>query len=247
MSAEIEYLNEENGRLRRQINTLEFALRKAEAKLTALEKQEPVVWRREWEGDVSDLDSWLYIEDEADKDELPWQSLYPAAGAAQPAADDDALFTKCYQAMALAMGVLDADLGHGKILSELADARIALERRSNAKAAQPVSAAVPDVREAVNRFLSWKLPKDFSPDCGISFDGRGKDAMGYEKSWPIGTNLFTAEQARQMFEYVLVSATPLTLEEAYARESATHSPHNGTSRSWFAAGWESAHNIKEQP
>lgn len=58
-------------------------------------------------------------------------------------------------------------------------------------------------QEMVDRFLSWPLPVGFSPDCGISFDGRGKDAMGYEKQWPVGTNLFSAEQARNMLEYVV--------------------------------------------
>ena len=27
-----------------------------------------------------------------------------------------------------------------------------------------------DTKEVANRFLGWKLPKDFNPDCGISFD-----------------------------------------------------------------------------
>jgi len=58
-------------------------------------------------------------------------------------------------------------------------------------------------QEMVDRFLSWPLPKGFSPDCGISFDGRGKDARGYEKQWPVGTNLFSGEQARNMLEYVV--------------------------------------------
>lgn len=49
---------------------------------------------------------------------------------------------------------------------------------------------------AVNRFLGWQLPDDFYPDCGISFDR----TRTYH---PIGTNLFTASQAKQMFEYVL--------------------------------------------
>jgi len=55
----------------------------------------------------------------------------------------------------------------------------------------------------VDRFLSWPLPIGFSPDCGISFDGRGKDARGYEKQWPVGTNLLSAEQARDMLEHVV--------------------------------------------
>jgi len=60
--------------------------------------------------------------------------------------------------------------------------------------------------EMVERFLTWKLPQDFAPDCGIAFDGRGTDAMGHEKQWPVGTNLLTSEQARRMLEHVLETA-----------------------------------------
>ena len=67
--------------------------------------------------------------------------------------------------------------------------------------------SVPDdvIEQAVNRFLSWKLPKDFHPDGGIVFiptKGRGYDSP----HWPIGTNLFTAEQAREMLRYALAAA-----------------------------------------
>ena len=61
----------------------------------------------------------------------------------------------------------------------------------------------------VDRFLSWRLPDGFSPDCGVSFDGAGKspaeyvDGAGYRRSWPVGTNLLTATQAREMLEHVL--------------------------------------------
>jgi hypothetical protein len=63
-------------------------------------------------------------------------------------------------------------------------------------------------KEMVDRFLSWPLPKDFAPDCGISFDGRKDDEWNKNKQWPVGTNLFTAEQARAMLEYVMQSAVP---------------------------------------
>jgi len=65
------------------------------------------------------------------------------------------------------------------------------------------STAVPDIKEMVNRFLCWKLPTDFYPDCGISFDGRKDDEWNKNKTWPIGTNLFSADQAKAMFEYCL--------------------------------------------
>ena len=52
--------------------------------------------------------------------------------------------------------------------------------------------------EMVNRFLGWKLPRDFMPDAGIAFT-----APKHPGHWPIGTNLLTAEQARAMLEHVL--------------------------------------------
>lgn len=54
--------------------------------------------------------------------------------------------------------------------------------------------------EMVDRFLAWQLPKDFAPDCFISFD---KERAERNNSQPVGTNLLTADQARQMLEHVL--------------------------------------------
>lgn len=52
----------------------------------------------------------------------------------------------------------------------------------------------------VSRFLGWRLPDGFSPDCFVSFDKERAKATG---SWPIGTNLLDAQQARAMLEFVL--------------------------------------------
>jgi hypothetical protein len=65
----------------------------------------------------------------------------------------------------------------------------------------------PSVSEMVNRFLGWKLPHNFSPDNGIEFS-----RPEHKEFWPIGTNLFTADEAKAMFEYVL--ATPATVKTA---------------------------------
>ncbi len=65
---------------------------------------------------------------------------------------------------------------------------------------------VPDVAAMVNRFLGWPLPKTFGPDCGITFDGRKDDEFNKNKTWPIGTNLFTADEAKAMFEYCIGGA-----------------------------------------
>lgn len=60
----------------------------------------------------------------------------------------------------------------------------------------------------VDRFLSWKLPEDFAPDCGISFKPPPTaHPVGY---WPVGTNLLTADQARAMLEHVLALSSEST-------------------------------------
>lgn len=56
------------------------------------------------------------------------------------------------------------------------------------------------INEMVNRFLCWKLPKDFGPDAGIRF-APGPLQQPDGPYWPSGTNLLDATQARQMFEH----------------------------------------------
>lgn len=67
---------------------------------------------------------------------------------------------------------------------------------------ESLAAATPNIDKLVDKFLAWQLPKDFAPDCGISFDGRTDDEWNKNKTWPVGTNLFTADQARQMLEHL---------------------------------------------
>lgn len=59
--------------------------------------------------------------------------------------------------------------------------------------------------EIVGRFLGWQLPKAFSPDCGISFKRiyNEHSLSGPRYHEPIGNNLLTADQARDMLNYVL--------------------------------------------
>ncbi len=60
------------------------------------------------------------------------------------------------------------------------------------------------VKEMVNRFLCWELPKDFAPDAGISFKAEYNENTPYPmRHEPIGTNLFDAEQAEQMVRHIL--------------------------------------------
>lgn len=50
----------------------------------------------------------------------------------------------------------------------------------------------------VNRFLCYRLPQDFNPDCGIAFTPPENDFH-----WPVGTNLLDSKQAKDMFEQLL--------------------------------------------
>lgn len=61
------------------------------------------------------------------------------------------------------------------------------------------------INKMVDKFLSWKLPEHFHPDAGISFTPT-KPYAGDEYGnswWPVGTNLFTADQAREMILHML--------------------------------------------
>lgn len=66
--------------------------------------------------------------------------------------------------------------------------------------------------EMVTRFLGWKLPEDFHPDAGISFqpyfnvEWNAKHGKPPQRHEPIGTNLLNADQARAMLEHVLAVA-----------------------------------------
>ena len=59
-------------------------------------------------------------------------------------------------------------------------------------------------KSMVDRFLAWTLPKDFSPDAGISFDPPQNPAWH-----PIGTNLLNADQAKEMLQHVVGCAPVL--------------------------------------
>ena len=72
--------------------------------------------------------------------------------------------------------------------------------------------------EMVNRFLGWKLPEDFHPDAGISFqpyfnvEWNAKQGKPPQRHEPVGTNLFTAVQVKAMLEHVLAVATVVDRE-----------------------------------
>ncbi len=57
------------------------------------------------------------------------------------------------------------------------------------------------INHAVDAFLGWHLPNNFNPDGGIVFDPIYNKGTPYQnRHYPLGTNLFDADQARDMFE-----------------------------------------------
>jgi len=75
--------------------------------------------------------------------------------------------------------------------------------------------AVPDgwrpsddqIKRMVDRFLTWRLPDDFAPDGGITFQKIGNAGTTYEYTHePVGTNLLTATQAEAMVRAMLAAS-----------------------------------------
>ncbi len=52
--------------------------------------------------------------------------------------------------------------------------------------------------QMVGRFLSWPLPTDFAPDCGVTFTRSPDPSMS-----PTGTNLLHFGQAKAMLEHCI--------------------------------------------
>lgn len=60
------------------------------------------------------------------------------------------------------------------------------------------------IKHMVDRFLMWKLPENFSPDNGISFNPvAGEGGPHPFKRDPSGTNLLDAQQAMAMVRHMV--------------------------------------------
>lgn len=57
------------------------------------------------------------------------------------------------------------------------------------------------IKQMVDKFLAWELPRDFVPDAGIKFTPTDQQKNNVH-SWPVGTNLLTATQAEYMIRYI---------------------------------------------
>jgi hypothetical protein len=60
------------------------------------------------------------------------------------------------------------------------------------------------IKHMVSRFLQWKLPENFAPDGGVSFQRVFNENTPWpRKAEPVGTNLFDANQAEAMVRHML--------------------------------------------
>lgn len=60
------------------------------------------------------------------------------------------------------------------------------------------------IRYMVDRFLTWRLPENFSPDAGISFKPDFNEGTAFPmKHEPSGTNLFDADQTEKMVRHMV--------------------------------------------
>lgn len=94
-----------------------------------------------------------------------------------------------------------------------------------------ISAALPQVgldaaqiEHMVSRFLQWKLPKNFSPDAGISFQPLfNQDTAHPMRHEPSGTNLFDAEQAVAMVRHMIDGLPAAALPHSVNKDDDTPS------------------------
>lgn len=82
------------------------------------------------------------------------------------------------------------------------------------------------IEKMVDRFLGWKLPKDFCPDAGISFKPTKPDGYDLPGWWPAGTNLLTADQAKEMVRHMLTAPCE-TADEWVMRCAARYQQRGG--------------------
>lgn len=70
---------------------------------------------------------------------------------------------------------------------------------------EPETMTEEQIKHMVDRFLTWKLPEHFNPDCGISFKPTYNEHMSFgpQRHEPQGTNLFDATQAEAMIRHMV--------------------------------------------
>lgn len=114
-------------------------------------------------------------------------------------------------------------------------------RRQRKEIVDNVVASGDQINRIVNRFLSWRLPENFSPDGGISFKKHGNEGTPHQYvNSPTGTNLFDFTQAYQMVEYLLQGEEVIEPLVPRLREQPPYKPgtpedggHHGSMSPWI--------------
>ncbi len=76
------------------------------------------------------------------------------------------------------------------------------------------------IKYMVSRFLQWKLPPDFRPDAGISFKAEFNENTEHPmRHEPVGTNLLSASQTKDMVRFMLEGLPPAVEEVHKSPES----------------------------
>ena len=172
------------------------------------------------------------IQDAQTKRETGWADTSDRACLMRKAADAlDAMLAKLQpapkpdRAEVLARDVLLAWSGYQQLTDEEAGSeefakacrftQTALdELRAEWEAERP-AVVVPSedqIKHMTNRFLGWRLPEDFRPDDGISFEPffnvewNAKQGKPPQRRTPTGTNLFSYTQAEAMVRYMIDGA-----------------------------------------
>ena len=92
-------------------------------------------------------------------------------------------------------------VGHPHLMGALWAAFMAGFEAAGGEARQQETLAESQIKHLVDRFLGWRLPKNFNPDDGISAK---RPNYAPEVEWaPSGTNLFDATQAEAMVRYMI--------------------------------------------
>ena len=59
------------------------------------------------------------------------------------------------------------------------------------------------IKHMVDRFLNWRLPEPWAPDNGVSYTRPNYAHAPADHDWPMGTNLFDADQAETMVRHMI--------------------------------------------
>jgi hypothetical protein len=116
---------------------------------------------------------------------------------------------------------LCADGSSGRTLARAALAAALPHLAAGRATAAPSDAA--QIKHMVERFLRWKLPENYRPDGGISFErDYNQDTPWPAKHEPSGTNLFNYGQATEMVRFMVEGLPPAAL--AAGRAEAVAAP-----------------------